>query len=66
MKRIPHADKYLISALTRLLAAFETDAKISPGMTVKMSVETNGAAIAEAREALRRATPRNDVATWRN
>ena len=30
----------LLSALNRLLAAFETDARISPDMPVKMSIET--------------------------
>lgn len=42
----------LTAALQRLLNAFEADARISPGMPVVMSLETNGGAIRQAKEAL--------------
>ena len=45
----------LVEALERLLAAFVTDAQISPAMPVFISVETNGEAIRVARAALAKA-----------
>lgn len=45
----------IAEALVRLLAALEADANVAPDMPIKMSVETNGDAIRDARAALAKA-----------
>ena len=46
-----HHDRVL-AALVRLLDAYESDVQLAPQMSVKRSWETNGMAIAEAREVI--------------
>lgn len=46
----------LLSALRRLLDALEADCKICPQMTIAVSCETNGQALAAARSAIAKAT----------
>jgi hypothetical protein len=53
--RLIAAAPELLEALKRLLGAIEADVKISPTMPVKISFETNGMAIDEARAAIAKA-----------
>lgn len=45
----------LLAALERLLAAFQEDSMMTPKMSIRISWETNGGAIAEAHAAISRA-----------
>jgi len=53
--RLMSAAPELLNALQRLLNAFKADGKISPNMPIKISLETNGAAIQQAIKAISRA-----------
>ncbi len=54
--RLIAAAPELLSALDRLLGAFNVDQKETPDMPVVVSWETNGGAINEARTAIAKAT----------
>lgn len=54
--RLRSVNAELVAALHRLYDAFSADSQISPDMPIRISVETNGGALEQARAALAKAT----------